>query len=120
MSKKILVAEDDPAIGRMLQMMLQNAGYAVELQVNGHVVQEMQESFPDLLFLDIRLSDTDGLTICRQLKGKPATHHIPIIILSANKDMQHKARDAGADHFLAKPFEMEDLLALVANYLGNE
>jgi CheY-like chemotaxis protein len=120
MRKKILVAEDDPDIGDMLQLMLEERGYAVEIQVDGRFVQEMQEPFPALLFLDIRLSGTDGRIICRQLKENPATHHIPIIILSAHKGMQDIARDAGADTFLAKPFEMEDLLALVTHYLGNE
>lgn len=120
MRKKILVAEDDPDIGDMLHLMLEEKGYAVEIQVDGHFVQEIQEPLPDLLFLDIRLSGTDGGIICQQLKGNPATHHIPIILLSAHKEIQAVARDAGADTFLAKPFEMEDLLALVTHYLGNE
>ena len=119
MRKKILVAEDDPDIGDMLQLMLEDRGYAVEIQMDGHCVQEMQEPFPDLLFLDIRLSGTDGRIICQQLKGNPATHHIPIILLSAQNWMQDMTRDAGADTFLAKPFEMEDLLALVTHYLGS-
>ena len=117
MRKRILVADDDPGIGDMLQIMLSDAGYEVEIQVDGHAVQQMQEPFPDLLVLDIRLSGTDGRTICRQLKSQEATHHIPIIILSAHKDTHQMAREAGADDFLAKPFEMKDLLALVAQYV---
>ncbi|GCE25129.1 hypothetical protein KDA_06130 [Dictyobacter alpinus] len=120
MRKKILLAEDDPDIGDMLQLMLEERGYAVEIQMDGHFVPEMKEPFPDLLFLDIRLSGTDGQILCQQLKGNPATHHIPIILLSAHKEIQEIARDAGADTFLAKPFEMEELLALVAHYLGNK
>jgi CheY-like chemotaxis protein len=120
MRKKILIAEDDPDIGDMVQLILEEAGYEVELQADGQVVQEMQEPFPDLLFLDIRLAGTDGWTICRQLKGNPATHHIPIILLSAQSGIQNIARDAGAETFLAKPFEMEELLALAAHYLGNQ
>lgn len=118
MRKRILVAEDDPGIGDMLQIMLEDAGYEVEIQVDGHAVQQMQEPFPDLLFLDIRLSGTDGRTICEQLKSQEATHHLPIILLSAHKDTQQMARESGADDFLAKPFEMEDLLSLVAKYVG--
>ena len=118
MRKRILVAEDDPPIGDMLQIMLEGAGYAVEVQVNGQAVQQMAEPFPALLLLDIRLSGTDGRTICRQLKSQAATHHLPIILLSAHKDTRQIARDAGADAFLAKPFEMGDLLALVAKYVG--
>ena len=119
MRKRILVAEDDPGVGDMLREMLEEEGYEVEIEVDGHAVQQMQEPFPDLLFLDIRLSGTDGRTICRQLKSQEATYHLPIIILSAHKDTRQMARDAGADDFLAKPFEMRDLLTLVAKYLGS-
>ena len=120
MPKKILVADDDPGIGDMLQLMLEEAGYDVEIQGDGHAVQQMQGPFPDLLFLDIRLSGADGRTICRYLKSQEATHALPIIILSAHNDMRQMTRDAGADDFLAKPFEMGDLLALAARYLGSE
>ena len=81
-------------------------------------MQQMAESFPDLLFLDIRLSGSDGRTICRQLKSQEATHRLPIIMLSAHKDTRQMVREAGADDFLAKPFEREDLLALTAKYVG--
>ncbi|GAC1363443.1 MAG: hypothetical protein NVSMB38_45640 [Ktedonobacteraceae bacterium] len=118
--KHILVAEDDPGIGDILQLMLEEAGYAVQLQVDGQAVQVMQEPFPDLVLLDIRLSGTDGRRICRHLKRQEATQHIPIILLSAHKDMQQMAEDAGADGFLAKPFEMQDLLTLVTTYLGSD
>ena len=119
MPKRILVADDDPGIGDMLHEMLSDAGYEAEIEVNGQAVQQMAEPLPDLLILDIRLSGTDGRTICEQLKSQPATHHIPIIILSAHKDTRQIAREAGADDFLAKPFAMGDLLALVAKYLGS-
>ncbi|HEY4387167.1 MAG TPA: response regulator transcription factor [Ktedonobacteraceae bacterium] len=118
MRKKILVVEDDAAIGDVLYEMLSDAGYAVELQMDGQAALQIHEPFPDLLFLDIRLSGSDGRTICQYIKAKPATRHIPIILLSTYKDMQRIAKDVGADDFLTKPFEMEDVLALVTNYLG--
>jgi DNA-binding response OmpR family regulator len=120
MPKRILVADDDPGIGDMLREMLEEAGYDVEIQADGHALQQMAEPFPDLLFLDIRLSGTDGQSICHSLKSQEATHALPIILLSAHKDTRQIARDAGADDYLAKPFEMDDLLALVAKYLSNK
>ena len=119
MRKTILVADDDPAIGDMLREMLEDAGFDVEIQMDWQAVQQMQEPFPDLLLLDIRLSGMDGRTICRQLKSQEATRHLPIILLSAHKDTPQIAREAGAEDFLAKPFEMGDLLALVTKYLGS-
>lgn len=118
MPKRILVADDDPGIGEMLREMLTDAGYEADIEVNGQAVRQMAEPFPDLLLLDIRLSGTDGRTICEQLKRQPATRHLPIIFLSAHKDTQQIAREAGADDFLAKPFQMADLLSLVAKYVG--
>ena len=61
MPKKILVTDDDPAIGDMLREMLEDAGYEVEIQMHGQAVQQKQESFPGLLFLDIRCPESiDG------------------------------------------------------------
>lgn len=117
MSKCILVIDDDPAIGEVLQLMLEDAGYQVEIQTDGQVAQHLQEPFPALLFLDIRMSGTDGRTICHFLKSQPATQHIPIILLSAHQDIQRITREA--DAFLAKPFAMEDVLSLAAKYLGS-
>ena len=99
MPKRILIADDDPGIGDMLQMMLEEAGYEVEIQEDGHAVQQMQRPLPDLLFLDIRLSGTDGLTICRYLKSQEATHALPTIPLSSRKDTCQIARDTGPMHF---------------------
>ena len=119
MSKRILIADDDPGITEMLQQMLEEAGYDVDIEADGKVVQQMREPLPDLLFLDIRLSGTDGRTICQRLKSQAATRKLPIIIFSAHKDMRQMAIEAGADDYLAKPFEMTDLLTLVAKYLGS-
>jgi len=119
MRKRILIVDDDAAIGEVLQMMLEDAGYTVEIQVNGRIAQQMQEPFPDLLFLDIRVSGTDGRAICRHLKSQSTTRHMPIILLSAHQDTQQMAKEAGADDFLAKPFTMADLLRLAAKYLGS-
>lgn len=117
MRKRILVVDDDTAIGEVLQLMLEDAGYEVEIQMDGQVAQQMQEPFPDPLFLDIRVSGSNGQTICQHLKSQDATQHIPIILLSAQRDTQHIAREAGADDFLTKPFQMQDVLSLAAKYL---
>lgn len=118
MRKTILVVDDDAAICEVLQLMLEDAGYAVEIQPDGQAVEQMVEPFPDLVFLDIRVSGTDGRDICQHLKGQDATRHIPIILLSAHTEIQRIAEDAGADDFLTKPFQMEEVLFLAAHYLG--
>jgi DNA-binding response OmpR family regulator len=115
--RKILLADDDPGILDAISMMLEDAGYEVETSVDGAIVQDMREEVPDLLLLDIWMSGMDGREICKKLKSQKKTKHIPIIIISANRDTDRIAREAGADDFLAKPFEMDELLAKVAKYL---
>lgn len=119
MRKTILIVDDDAAICEVLQLMLEDAGYGVDIQPDGQETLQMVEPFPDLVFLDIWVSGTHGRDICQHLKGQDATRHIPIILLSAHREIQRIANDAGADGFLTKPFQMEEVLSLVAHYLGS-
>ena len=112
--KSIVVADDDPAIVDALQFMLEEEGYSVRTTVDGQTVSVMFEEEPDLLLLDIWMSGQDGRDICKFLKSRETTKDIPIIMISANKDTQEIAKEAGADGFITKPFEMNDLLDKVA------
>ena len=117
MSKgRILIAEDDTGILEAMQIMLEDAGYEVTTTVDGATVQDMKEDLPDLLLLDIWMSGMDGKDICKHLKSQALTKHIPIIMCSANKDTKHIAKESGADDFIAKPFEMNELLSKVKKY----
>ncbi len=116
MCKKIMIAEDDIGILEAMQIILEDAGYKVETTVNGKTVQDMKEELPDLLLLDIWMSGMNGTEICQHLKSQDQTKHIPVILCSANKDTQKLAKGCGADDFLAKPFEMNDLLSKVKQY----
>ena len=113
MKKKIVVADDDKDIVVVLSMMLEDAGYEVQSTANGHTVQKVCDYLPDLLLLDIWMAGVDGRDICKQLKNQRLTKHIPIIMVSANQDTEKIAREAGADDFIAKPFDMDDLLTMV-------
>ena len=115
--KTILVADDDPAICDALSFMLEEEGYRVLTTVNGGTIYKMEKEFPDLLLLDIWMSGQDGREICKYLKKKELTRDIPIIILSASRDIEKSADDAGADDFLAKPFQMEELLSKISKHL---
>ncbi len=110
MKKKILVADDDPAIVESTTLILEEFGYMVDSTVDGETIYKMERDFPDLLLLDIWMSGQDGREICKYLKGEKMTKHIPIIMISASRDIKQSATEAGADDFLAKPFNMEDLI----------
>lgn len=111
-----MIADDDPGILDALTIMLEDGGYEVETTTDSSTVRDMKEELPDLLLLDIWMSGWDGRETCKYLKSQELTKHIPIIVVSANRDVEQIAREAGADDFLAKPFQMDDLLVIVAKY----
>ena len=117
--KRVLVADDDPAILDSLKIMLELEGYHVDTTVDGEVVYKMEKNYPNLLLLDIWMSGQDGRDICRYLKSEPHTKNIPIIMISASRDVMKSAKDAGADDFIEKPFEMEELLHKVRFHIAN-
>jgi CheY-like chemotaxis protein len=117
MAKTILVADDDPAIVESTKLILEEFGYNVVTTVDGETIYKMKKDFPDLLLLDIWMSGQDGRKICRYLKSEEATTHIPIIMVSASRAIRLSAKEAGADDFIAKPFEMDDLVNLIEKYV---
>ena len=108
-----MIADDDPGIVDAVEMLLEFEGYTVTSTVEGSSVLTLHDNLPDLLILDIWMSGEDGRDICRSLKADDAKRHIPVIMISASKDIKDSALEAGADDFLAKPFEMNDLLGKI-------
>lgn len=117
MKQKILVADDDPAILDALKIMLEEEGYEVETTLDGTKAQNMQKPFPNLLLLDIWMSGVNGGDICKLIKSASATKNVPVIMVSATKNIEQIATNAGADGFISKPFQMDALLAIVAKHV---
>lgn len=117
MTKKILIADDDPAILDCLQIILEDAEYKVETSANGDTIPKVKRFKPDLILLDVWMSGEDGRSICKYLKNQSATKNIPIIMISATSYIEESARKAGAEDFLPKPFQMNDLLTKVEQYI---
>lgn len=120
MKKKILVADDDPAIVEATSLILEEFGYEVSSTVDGQTIYKMEKEYPDLLLLDIWMSGQDGRDICRFLKTRAHTKDIPIIMISASRDIKNSATEAGADDFLAKPFTMNDLIQKIEKWTEKE
>lgn len=112
----IMVADDDPAILEAVQLLLTDEGYTVHLAGEGRTFEDICHYLPDLVLLDIWMSGEDGREIAKQLKKEPRTKDIPIILFSATKSINTSAHDSGAEDFLAKPFEIKDLLEIVEKY----
>ncbi len=115
--KKILIADDDPAILEVLTLFLEDVGYEVEATHDGRSLQAFEPGTADLLLLDIWMSGWNGRDICRFLKSQEQTRHLPIVLFSASKETERIAREAGADDFLAKPFDLDELLRKIERYL---
>ncbi len=116
--KKILVVDDEPDILEFLQEILEEEGYTVVTTDKDEYLERLRENrLPHLILLDMLLSGKDGREIIKLLKSQEETKHIPVIMFSAHPSAEETARAAGADDFLEKPFEMDDLLAKVARYL---
>ena len=112
----ILVIDDNEDILFMLQAMLQHTGYKVSIKENTHGIEiVVKELCPDIILMDMLLSGTDGREVCRHIKSIEAFSHIPVIMLSAHPQAKAECFAAGADYFLEKPFEMEDLFKMVGN-----
>jgi len=110
LKKKVMIAEDDPAILDSVKILLEIVGYEVVTTTDGQAVYDLREDLPDVILLDLRLTGTDGRDICRYLKNQERTKRIPVIVFSANNDIRQIAMDCGADGALPKPFEIQDLL----------
>lgn len=115
MNKKVLIIDDDNSILDAITMILEDEGYIVESAYRADETFNRIKTFqPDLILMDILISGLDGRVICKQLKNDTNTQNIPVIMISAHPSAEQGAASNGADGFLAKPFEAEDLLNIIA------
>lgn len=117
MKWKILAADDDPGIRDIFKIIFEGAGYAIEVKEDGRDILENNYTRPDLFLIDKQLPGMDGLDLCRYLKTQSSTKNIPVIIVSATPDIGVSAKNAGADDYIEKPFDMNYLLKFVEGYL---
>lgn len=117
MKKTILIAEDDPGILEIMRIVLANKGYSVVSVVDGKfLLKEVNRTSPNLILLDIWMPNIAGDKLVKILKASPETAKIPIVIVSALSEAAVIAKTVGADGFLEKPFDIEDLANIVKKY----
>jgi two-component system phosphate regulon response regulator PhoB len=112
----VLVVEDEPALAAMLRYNLERHGFRVEEAADGEeALVRIGEERPDLVLLDWMLPLKSGLEVCRQIRRRPDTRSLPVIIVTARAEDADLVRglDTGADDYIAKPFSIEALLARV-------
>lgn len=120
MPRRILVVDDEASIADLIRAILEDEGYVVAVARDGARGMAMARDWqPDLILMDVQLPQVDGGTAIRRLKGEPATGAIPIVAMSAGRNLLERTGDLDqADGALAKPFDVDALLAQVAFHLS--
>ena len=113
MTTKILIIEDDPSIGKLLRRALLLEGYDVQLATDGlQGIDAFHNNRPDLIILDLMLPGIDGIEVCKRIREES---DVPILMLTARDTVEDRVLglDSGADDYVVKPFDIDELLARV-------
>ena len=116
MQPRIMVVEDEEALGTLLSYNLEAEGYDVEVIARGDEADiRLQERVPDLLLLDWMLPGVSGIELCRRLRMRPETERLPVIMLTARGEESERVRglSTGADDYVVKPFSTPELMARI-------
>ncbi|KQT35716.1 response regulator receiver protein [Chryseobacterium sp. Leaf405] len=119
MSTQVLVLDDNPAIVDSIEMMMELEGLSVSKFYKGSDMLDVlsTQTKPDVILMDMWLSGEDGRDICKHIRSDENLHDIPVIIMSASRGLGQSALDAGANDFVAKPFDMDDIINRIRVYI---
>jgi DNA-binding response OmpR family regulator len=118
---KILIVDDQQDILELMKDILEPEGYQViTLMQVEDIFVEIENNQPDIILLDFLLSGINGGEFCAQIKKNPKTQHIPVIFLSAHSRVIESLGHYGYDDFIAKPFDIKDVLATIKRHLNNQ
>lgn len=123
MPNKILIVEDSPTIVTLLSFRLKENGFLVESAENGKIgLEKMRNINPDLVLLDVRMPEMDGLELCRIAKSDSELKKIPIVFLTTMTESwaRDKAKELGAEGYFVKPFVGIDLVQEINKLLGRD
>ncbi len=121
MSKKILIADDEPNIVAAVEFLLQRNGYEVHVARDGEEALKLVEAtHPDLVLLDVMMPQKSGYEVCKRIRERADWRHIKIIMLSAKgRDAEvNKGLSTGADVYVTKPFSTRELMDKIKGLLG--
>lgn len=117
--RSVLVVEDDPDLLALLEMILQDAGHAVRTaQEGGAALARVAEEMPGVILLDMRMPGMNGWDFAREFRARYG-RACPIIVVTAAENARGRAEEIGAEGWLSKPFELEEVLAIVARHLAS-
>lgn len=116
-TKHVLIFDDEPSILEALKIVLETRGFTVTT-INDSVNAEkiLQDTDPDIVFVDLWMPGLDGKAVTEVVKRNPKTKNTPVVIISAHTDIDRRAREAGADDYLEKPFNISDFLNKIEHW----
>jgi DNA-binding response OmpR family regulator len=115
---KILIVDDDKDILDVVTLLLTTKGYDVQTIFNAEETLDKIKSFnPDLILLDVNIGKHDGREVCKILKSDGTIKHIPVILFSAMPGLQHIYHECEATGYIAKPFDVSELIGTLERYL---
>lgn len=117
---KVLVVDDDEAISDSLCMLLDFEGFEVFTKQDINFLEEVKKIKPDIILLDIWLSGTDGRELCLKIKCDDDTESIPVILISASRNLAKSMEACRADAFVEKPFEIEVVLKTIRDLIPSK
>lgn len=118
MGKKVMICDDDRGILEMLEMMLEDYGYSVTTESSSiGLLHDLHNDQPDLLLLDIWMPVLSGDQILKQMKRDPQLNTMPVIMYSASSEGQLIAKNSGADAYIDKPFDLDDLVKKIQSLI---
>jgi DNA-binding response OmpR family regulator len=117
MKKKILVIEDEPVIAEMISIILEEQGYSViSLADTAWARKKLHDKEVNMAMLDINLKGENGKSLCKYIKGHEDLKHIPVILVSANLEIDRIKEECGADDYIKKPFDLDYFYKIVDSY----
>jgi DNA-binding response OmpR family regulator len=117
-AREVLVVEDDADLAALLEIILLDAGYAVRSAGDGaQALERVAERMPGLVLLDMRMPVMNGWEFAREFAARHG-RAAPIVVVTAAENARLRAEEIGADGWLEKPFELEDVIAAAARFLG--
>lgn len=117
--KKVFIFDDNTDILELCTFILEDAGYEIKTSsTSNHIIDQVSAYIPDIIFMDNWLPDVGGIEATRELKGHETLKNIPVIYFSANNDVMLLADQAGADGYLSKPFDIQDLENIIIKHLA--
>jgi len=120
LSKRILIADDEPNIVAAVEFLLRRSGHEVYIARNGdEALRLVEQSCPDLVLLDVMMPVMSGYEVCKRMRDRADWHHIKIVMLSAKgRDAEvAKGMSVGADLYITKPFSTRDLMSKINELL---